>query len=93
MKIRNLLNSSGNTTGGTVGCDVRRWKTARCILTIESAGTLVVQGSIDGITFAPLHDSVTASQALSVDTFPYMRGVSSGVSGGDVSIDVMFVEG
>ena len=93
MKIRNLLYSSGNTTGGTVCCDVRRWKTARCIFTVESAGTLVIEGSIDGIKFAPLHDSVTASQAMSVDTFPYMRGVSSGVSGGDVVIDMMFVEG
>lgn len=91
MKKITFLSSNTNITGQNYGVDINLWRVARLVFYVESAGTLQVEGSIDGTIWIPLHTAVTTTSGLEVDTYPLMRAVSSGVSGGDVAVQSAFV--
>ena len=83
-----LLSTTGDVTGNSEGVDIRQYPELLAVFTVASAGTLKIQGSLDGTTWIDLHTAVTATGGLVITSFPRIRGVSSGVSGGEVTITV-----
>lgn len=83
-----LLSTTGNVTGNSESVDINRFPELLAVFMVESAGTLKIQGSLDGTTWVDLHTALTATGGLVITSFPRIRGVSSDVSGGAVEIKV-----
>lgn len=84
-----LLSTETNVTGAWQSFDDKQHPEMKVVFVVASAGTLQVQGKLESnATAVNLHTAATATGTQVITTFPYMRAVSSGVSGGAVAVVV-----
>lgn len=84
-----LLSTATNATGEWHSFDDHTYPEMRAVFSVASAGTLQIQGKFEtDATIVNLHTAATATGTLVIATFPYMRAVSTGVSGGTVKVIV-----